>query len=270
MRILWIFLFIIFSAVCAQAATVTYANYTFETYIISDSPPRGRMYEFWEGRHWVLRVREGQEYSIIVRNPMPVRVAAALTVDGLNTVDGRHTKPAQGRKWIIEPFQAITIGGWQTGSDGSRKFIFTRPEKSYAQWKQNREQHSYTKNMGVIGVAYFWNSRELSRALHPPQPFAEREFKKKSQAPGQKESEQRSSALKRNKSYDEQAGTGMGREVYHPVEKVDFEFDTGMYTNHDVLKIFYRFERNAITPQPFIDKRKRLGQEEFAPEMPRN
>ncbi len=264
MRILWIFLFIIFSAVCAQAATVTYANYTFETYIISDSPPRGRMYEFWEGRHWVLRVREGQEYSIIVRNPMPVRVAAALTVDGLNTVDGRHTKPAQGRKWIIEPFQAITIGGWQTGSDGSRKFIFTRPEKSYAQWKENRDQHSYTKNLGVIGVAYFWNSRDLYRALHPPQPFAEREL---SQAPASKEPGKRSATLERNKSSD-RAGTGMGRKVYHPVKKVRFDFDTGMYTNRDVLKIFYRFDRNAITPQPFIDERKLQGQEEFTPEMP--
>ena len=266
MRILVCFLFLIISAVNAQAATITFANYTFETYIISDSPPSGRLYEFWEGRHWVLRVREGQEYSIIVRNPMPVRVAAALTVDGLNTIDGRHTKPALGRKWIIEPFQAITIGGWQTGSDGSRKFIFTRPEQSYAQWKENRDQHSHTKNLGVIGVAYFWNSRELNQALHPPQPFVEREL---SQAHGPKEPGKRSNPLESNKSRDDRAGTGMGRKVYHPVKKVHFDFDTGMYTNRDVLKIFYRFDRNAITPQPFIDERKLRKQEEFAPEMPR-
>jgi hypothetical protein len=269
MRILVCFIFIIISAVNAQAATVTFADYTFETYIISDSPPSGRLYEFWEGRHWVLRVREQQEYSIIVRNPMPVRVAVALTVDGLNTIDGRHTRPAQGRKWIIEPFQAITIGGWQTGSDGSRKFIFTRPEQSYAQWKENRDQRSHTKNLGVIGIAYFWNSHELYRALHPPQPFAEREFKK-SQAPSLKKQERRPAALKRNKSSDDRAGTGMGREVYHPVKKVHFDFDTGMYTNRDALKIFYRFDRNAITPQPFIDDRKLRGREEFVPEMPRN
>ncbi|MDM8541885.1 hypothetical protein QUF90_12425 [Desulfococcaceae bacterium HSG9] len=263
MRILGCFLLIIISAANVQAATVTFADYTFETYIISDSPPSGRLYEFWEGRHWVLRVREGQEYSIIVRNPMPVRVAVALTVDGLNTIDGRHTKPADGRKWIIEPFQAITIGGWQTGADGSRKFFFTRPDKSYAQWKENRDQRSYTKNLGVIGIAYFWSSQELYQALHPPQPFAERESAPMKQ-------ERRLSAQKRNKSGDDQAGTGMGRKVYHPVKKVHFDFDTGMYSNRDVLKIFYRFDRNAITPQPFINERKRQQQEEFAPEMPQN
>jgi len=59
MRILVCFLFMIISAVNAQAATVTFADYTFETYIISDSPPSGRLYEFQEGRRLVLRVREG-------------------------------------------------------------------------------------------------------------------------------------------------------------------------------------------------------------------
>jgi len=40
----------------------------------------------------------GSEYGIRLRNPYAVRVAVALSVDGLNTIDARVTTAADARK----------------------------------------------------------------------------------------------------------------------------------------------------------------------------
>ena len=45
---------------------------------------------YGRGRRYV-EAREGSEYELVVRNPLPVRVAVALSVDGLNTIDARRT-----------------------------------------------------------------------------------------------------------------------------------------------------------------------------------
>ena len=55
-----------------------------------------------DGR-WYVEALKGREYAIRMRNPYPVRVAVALSVDGLNTIDARHTAASDGRKWVIEP-----------------------------------------------------------------------------------------------------------------------------------------------------------------------
>src|SRR4051794_24536838 len=40
------------------------------------------------GRRYV-EAQEGAEYALRLRNPLPERVAVALSVDGLNTIDAR-------------------------------------------------------------------------------------------------------------------------------------------------------------------------------------
>ena len=42
------------------------------------------------GRRYV-EATEGAEYELRIRNPLPVRVAVALSVDGLNTIDARRS-----------------------------------------------------------------------------------------------------------------------------------------------------------------------------------
>ena len=49
------------------------------------------------------------------------RVAVALSVDGLNTIDARHTSPWNASKWVLEPYETITIGGWQMSSERARR-----------------------------------------------------------------------------------------------------------------------------------------------------
>ena len=64
------------------------------------------------GRLYVEALK-GKEYAIRMRNPYPVRVAVALSVDGLNTIDAQHTSAADARKWVLGPHETVTISGWQ-------------------------------------------------------------------------------------------------------------------------------------------------------------
>ena len=101
-----------------------------------------------DGR-WYVEALKGREYAIRMRNPYPVRVAVALSVDGLNTIDARHTAAADGRKWVIEPFKTITISGWQVNRAEARRFEFTTEARSYGQ------ALGLTDNLGVISAVFF-------------------------------------------------------------------------------------------------------------------
>ena len=79
-----------------------------------------------EGR-WYVEAINGKEYAIRLRNPYPVRVAVALSVDGLNTIDARETTAAAARKWVIDPYETIVISGWQTSRTEARRACRNRP-----------------------------------------------------------------------------------------------------------------------------------------------
>src|SRR5688572_15691893 len=85
-----------------------------------------------DGR-WYVEALKGKEYAIRLRNPYGVRIAVALSVDGLNSIDARETAAADARKWVIGPYETITISGWQTSQSHARRFEFTTEESSYGQ-----------------------------------------------------------------------------------------------------------------------------------------
>ena len=82
-----------------------------EVDILVDGAPQPRYAH--DGR-WYVEARKGREYAIRLRNPYAVRVAVALSVDGLNTIDARETTAADARKWVLGPYETVTISGWQT------------------------------------------------------------------------------------------------------------------------------------------------------------
>src|ERR1041384_3136954 len=92
-------------------------------YPLEQYPARGRLY---------IEAVERAEYEIRIYNPLPDRVAVALAVDGLNSIDARHTTARAASKWVIEPYSTITIGGWQMSSTRARRFYFTTERDSYA------------------------------------------------------------------------------------------------------------------------------------------
>src|SRR5262245_53952278 len=101
-----------------------------------------------DGR-WYIEAHKGREYAIRLRNPYPVRVGVALSVDGLNTIDARETTAAAARKWVLEPYQTVVIPGWQTSRNDARRFEFTTEENSYG------TALGKTANLGVITAVFF-------------------------------------------------------------------------------------------------------------------
>src|SRR5262245_5728619 len=73
-------------------------------------------------RRLFVRAVKGREYQIRLRNPYDVRVAVALSVDGLNTIDARETTAGSARKWVLGPRQTVVLSGWQVSQDAARRF----------------------------------------------------------------------------------------------------------------------------------------------------
>src|SRR3954467_7933137 len=114
--------------------------------ILVDGAPQRRYAH--DGR-WYVEARKGREYAIQLRNPYGVRVAVALSVDGLNTIDARETTAADARKWVLGPYETVTISGWQTSLTEARRFEFTTEARSYGQ------ALGKTANLGVISAVFF-------------------------------------------------------------------------------------------------------------------
>lgn len=164
-----------------------------------------------DGR-WYVEAVKGREYAIRLRNPYAVRAAVALSVDGLNTIDARHTTAANARKWVLDPYQTVTISGWQTSRTEARRFEFTTEAYSYGQ------ALGKTANLGVISAVFFKERvsnrvAEATKDAHASSPAAAAP----PAADGQRE-EASSSRLK--KQENEYAATGMGDRTGHVVEQV--------------------------------------------------
>jgi hypothetical protein len=156
-----------------------------------------------QGR-WYIEALKGREYAIQLRNPYGVRVAVALSVDGLNTIDARQTTAGDARKWVLDPYQTVTISGWQTSRTEARRFEFTTEERSYGQ------ALGKTANFGVISAVFF-------KERVPEVRTAEESMR--SQARRAAPAAPPSDALAK-RADDEYAATGMGRRTDHVVTQV--------------------------------------------------
>ena len=173
------------------------------------------------GTRYVEAVK-GKEYAIRLRNPLGVRVAVALSVDGLNTIDARRTSALAARKWVLDPYECVTISGWQIDGARARRFYFTSEDRSYAEWLGRPE------DIGVITAVFF---RER---LREPAPIAS--FPATSDgagSPGRKGASAgvppsppaAEAAAPRAQDAEEYAATGIGRETAHPVQAVDIDLE---------------------------------------------
>jgi hypothetical protein len=192
---------------------------------------------------------EGREYSIRLRNHTNRRIAVALSVDGLNTIDAKETTAKAASKWILGPYETVTLDGWQTGSKTARRFFFTTEEKSYGAWLGK------TRNLGLITAAVFRekvkpvpihhsrrqkttrpSARDESGLGSPAAPKAG-EFEMKSQEGAADRAAEPQAELS-----DDLAATGIGREVDHRVRRVRFDMESSpaavlelRYEYHDAL-----------------------------------
>lgn len=234
-----------------------------------------------DGR-WYVEAKKGREYAIRLRNPYPVRVAVALSVDGLNTIDAAESTASDARKWVLGPYETVTISGWQTSQTDARRFEFTTEERSYGQ------ALGKTTNLGVISAVFFKErvpkyrpQTERGRIMPLPAPApatsdsasAERE----AAAPAAVGAAAAGASANANKqAADEYAATGMGRRTGHAVEQVWLDLEDAPA---QAVHIRYEFRPQLVklgilprdVPADRLQQRERARGFEpgFSPEPPR-
>ncbi|HEY6806451.1 MAG TPA: hypothetical protein VI306_22925 [Pyrinomonadaceae bacterium] len=194
----------------------------FDLEVLVDGRPVEEYYA--RGRSYIEALK-GAEYELRVRNPTGERVAVALSVDGLNTIDARHSSAWNSSKWVIEPYGSITIGGWQMSSQRARRFYFTDEGDSYG------AKLGQTANLGVISAVVFRDRRPVY--INPPRPITREEDSSrpsKEKAPAgaadSRSGESARSSVAAPRTNDDYAATGIGRSVQNDVTWVDMELDS--------------------------------------------
>ena len=114
-----------------------------------------------------MEALKGHEYAVRLRNPYPVRVGVALSVDGLNTIDARHTSAPNARKWVLGPYETVTISGWQTSRTDARRFEFTTEAESYAPGPRKDREPRGDLGRLLQGARRQIHERIVTRHDHP-------------------------------------------------------------------------------------------------------
>ena len=218
-------------------------------YPLEEYAARGRRY---------VEAQDEAEYELRIRNPLGVRVAVALSVDGMNSIDARRSSAWEASKWVIEPYQTITISGWQMSSSRARRFYFTTEPDSYG------AKLGQTANLGVISAVFFREREPVVIVKPPPRPrpyedngIERDESRNKSEAPSSSAGREGAGAQARRgdvapRSDDDYAATGIGRNVRNDVRWVNLDLQsrpagevTIRYEYHEALV------RLGIIPRPY-------------------
>jgi hypothetical protein len=217
------------ASAAVPALAVAPRPYTLE--VLVDGRPLAELYG--NGRRYV-EAFPGREYSLRLTNNSGRRVAIAVSVDGLNSIDAKTTTAQEGSKWILGPYESIVLDGWQTSSALARRFYFTTEKGSYGAWLGK------TDNLGVIAAVVF---RERLPASDQSMLFRERkapvmpESRAEGGVPGGAPSAPAPAPAEPDRGSggallapkdsaaqlsDEYAATGIGRQVQHQIERVRF------------------------------------------------
>jgi len=227
------------------ALAVTQGPYTLE--VLVDGRPLAELHG--NERHYV-EAFPGREYSLRLANNTGRRVAIALSVDGLNSIDAKTTTAQAATKWILGPYESI---------------VFTTEKSSYGAWLGK------TDNLGVITAVVFRErlpetARPMPLRKHKvtavPEDRAEGGVPGAAQAapapmpaePG-REDARAGGSLGSNEPEsqpsDDYAATGIGREVDHEVRRVRFNSERSAAA---CLEIRYEYRpalvRLGLLPQP--------------------
>src|SRR5207248_8863021 len=204
----------------------------FSVEVLVDGRPLGEYAA--RGRRYVEAL-ENAEYEVRIHNPSSARVAVALSVDGLNSIDARHTSAWDAHKWVIEPYGTIYVRGWQMSSENDRRFYFTSERDSYG------AKLGQTANLGVISAVFFRERRPYT--IMPVTPSQSRPPYKKEDTTRDQRSAPSTSAGEAGRtegvrdaaksgsvpSYpppdDESAATGIGRSVRNDVQWIKLDLD---------------------------------------------
>jgi len=247
----------------------------FEVQILVNGRPLDEYYA--RGKSYVEAI-SGAEYEVRLRNPLPFRLAVALSVDGLNTIDARRTTAWNASKWVIEPYGTINIAGWQMSSERARRFYFTSERDSYG------AKIGQTSNLGVVSAVFFRERRPITVPVTPPprpRPLYKEEGRRdsSSEAPTAGSRTEHSAKQKQGQIApvpdDEYAATGIGRSVHHDVRWINLELESRpaaevmiRYEYHPALVRLGIVPRTYTRPDPLRRREGATGFEDrrFSPE----
>lgn len=167
------------------------------------------------GDNWVAGT-PGNRYSVRLSNTSGERVLVVLSVDGINAVTGETAHPSQAG-YVLEPWESTEIAGWRKSLDDIAQFVFTDLGDSYA------ARTGRPRNVGVIGVAVFQESRPRYYPTPAPSVAREGEYRrdeaKAASAPA-------ANGMAREQAADSAArqsmGTGHGQHEWSPVGRTSF------------------------------------------------
>lgn len=192
---------------------------------------------FHNGSVYIEAVR-GASYNLRLTNPTPYRVAVALSVDGLNTIDAKHTDARNASKWVLEPYESTVISGWQVSDRAARSFFFTGERHSYG------ASLGQTQNLGVIEAVYFRERRHEVEMVRP----SVGEDRSAGSASGSlmpmpAEPPAPSAKAQRHEAADDYAATGMGEKQRHEIEMIDMDLDPNPVAS---VRIRYEFHPQLV------------------------
>jgi hypothetical protein len=204
----------------------------------------------------------GAEYELRLTNPLPERVAVAVSVDGLNVIDARHTAAWDASKWVIHPHGTLTLSGWQVGPERARRFYFTTERDAYATRIGRRG------DFGVISAVFYRERRPIAEIVPHRRAVPERgdAVGAAAEAPAagavtrSAPDGDRGEARERltlSRRHDGRAATGIGSSVPSEVREVGMELE-----RHPVAVVTLRYDFRPSPPRPVIVPG-------FAPEPPR-
>ena len=225
----------------------------FEVQILVNGRPLEEYYA--RGKSYVEAI-EGSEYEVRIRNPLPFRVAVALAVDGLNTIDARRTTAWNASKWVIEPYGTINITGWQMSSERARRFYFTSERDSYG------AKLGKPSNLGMVSAVFFRERQPILVPVTPPprpRPPYEEERRRDNSSEAPTAGNRTEDSVKQRQGQiapvpdDDYAATGIGRSVRNDVQWINLELES-----RPAAEVMIRYEyyptlvRLGIVPRTYI------------------
>lgn len=236
----------------------------FELDVLVDGTPR-REYQS-RGTIYVEALRD-REYTLRLTNPTGRRVAVALAVDGLNTIDAKHTDAREAAKWVIAPYGTIEISGWQISDRAARSFFFTGERDSYG------AALGKTEDLGVIEAVFFLE-REPEVSWWSPRRGADSQKRPEAAPAPSAAGASRDSAEAKAQSApapdDEYAATGMGDKRRHDVRAVELKLEDRPMES---IRIRYEFRKQLVelgilpeTPSPLERRERASGFDGYCPE----
>jgi hypothetical protein len=250
--------------------------------VLVDGVPRPEL--SGRGALYVEALR-GHSYSLRLSNPTGSRVAVALSVDGLNTLDASRTTASAARKWVLAPYETVVIPGWQVSSAASRAFVFTGERGSYG------AKLGKTDDLGVIEAIFYrerlpWrvekprfseeerssmNEKDDGMVAAPASP--DRSAARDHSKPSSSSSSQPLDSSSGAKLSDEYAATGMGSRTRFGVTQVDLDLESAPSS---VVRLRYEFRPQLVAlgvlpreddPSRIARRERARGFDDFCPEV---